>query len=98
MDKENNIDMTAHRWGEDKEIPMTPINPQHYRKGKVECYIAIESAVGDLTGEDAFYTGQVIKYMWRWKKKHPRNPIEDLKKAHWYLGKLIEKYDKENKR
>lgn len=91
------MDKTCNRYGEDKELPMTPINPQHYRKGNVECYDAIEAATIDLAGMDAFCTGQVVKYMWRWKKKHPRNPVEDLKKAEWYLKKLIEKYEKENK-
>lgn len=94
---EQNIDITCHRYGEDKEIPMTSINPSHYRKGKVECYEAIDTAITGLIGFDAFCTGQVIKYMWRWKNKHPRNPVEDLKKANWYLQKLIEKYEKEGK-
>ena len=30
-----------------------------------------------------------MKYMWRYEDK---NKAEDLKKAQWYLNKLIEKY------
>lgn len=49
------------------------------------------SAVKELEGEEAFLTGQVIKYMWRWKRKHRDNPAEDLRKAQWYLNRLINK-------
>jgi hypothetical protein len=31
--------------------------------------------------------GNVIKYMWRWREK---GGVESLKKARWYLNKLIE--------
>ena len=61
--------------------------PAHYQ-GKVECIDAIESAVEGLEGIEAVCTANVIKYVWRWKKK---NGIEDLRKASWYLNKLIEK-------
>jgi hypothetical protein len=60
--------------------------PAHYTAGKVECIDAIEVAVEGLTGKEAFLTGQVLKYMWRWKKK---DGLEDLRKARWYLERLI---------
>lgn len=90
------MDKTCNRWSEDKELPYTAINPQHYRQGGVECIDAITAAIGKLSGEDAFCTGQIIKYIWRWKSKHPRNPVEDLEKANWYLQRLIKKYSKES--
>ena len=62
-------------------------NPAHYQ-GKVECIDAIESAVEGLEGIEAVCTANVIKYVYRWKKK---NGKEDLLKAQWYLNKLIEK-------
>lgn len=34
----------------------------------------------------AWLTGQVLKYMWRWPLK---NGLEDLKKARFYLDRLI---------
>ncbi|MBQ5695934.1 MAG: DUF3310 domain-containing protein, partial [Clostridium sp.] len=34
-----------------------------------------------------FLRGNIIKYVWRYKDK---NGLEDLKKAQWYLNKLIE--------
>lgn len=61
-------------------------HPSHYTSGKVECIDAIDSAVQDLSGFEGYCTGNTIKYMWRWKKK---NGVEDLKKARWYLDRLI---------
>lgn len=65
-------------------------HPSHYTEGKVECIDAIEAAVTGLTGEEAVLVGQVIKYVWRWKKK---NGAEDLRKAQWYLNRLTEKVE-----
>ncbi|RQW09961.1 DUF3310 domain-containing protein [Paenibacillus rhizophilus] len=65
-----------------------PVNrPKHYTSGKVECIDAIESAIAGLDANEAFLTGQVLKYMWRWKYK---NGAEDLNKANWYLQRLIQ--------
>lgn len=60
--------------------------PPHYTAGDVECIDAIESAVINLTGEEAFCTGTAIKYLWRWKQK---NGVEDLKKAQWYINRML---------
>lgn len=62
-------------------------HPPHYTTGKVECIDAIEAATTGLDGAEAYSTGQVIKYIWRWKRK---NGIEDLQKARWYLERLIQ--------
>lgn len=61
-------------------------HPSHYTQGKVECIDALESATAGLEGLEAICTGNVIKYLWRWKHK---NGVEDLKKARWYLNRLI---------
>ena len=63
-------------------------HPSHYTQGGVECIEGIESAVSGLTGIEAVLTGNVLKYMWRWKYK---NGVEDLQKANWYLNRLIAK-------
>ena len=60
-------------------------SPSHYQ-GKVECIDCIESATTGLNGIEAFCTGNAIKYLYRWKKK---NGIEVLKKAKWYIDKII---------
>ena len=61
-------------------------HPDHYNQGGIECIDAIESATIGLEGVEAFYTGNIIKYIWRWKYK---NGIEDLKKIQFYLNRLI---------
>ena len=68
-----------------------PINPDHYKQGKVECIDAIESATTNLKGGEAVCTAQIIKYIWRWKAK---NGLEDLKKVQWYLNRLVTMVDK----
>ena len=68
-------------------------HPKHYTQGKIECIDAIESAVADLSGLDAVCTANVIKYIWRWKHK---NGSQDLRKAQWYLNKLIDLQEAQN--
>ena len=62
------------------------INPNHYRRGSVECIDAIESATVDKRGIEAVCTANVLKYLWRYEAK---NGLEDVKKARWYLERLI---------
>jgi|TARA_R100000951_G_C2609193_1_gene170680 hypothetical protein len=62
------------------------INPSHYKDNGIECIEYIKERLPN----DAFLgylNGNVIKYTHRWKDK---NGIEDLRKARWYLDKLIE--------
>lgn len=67
---------------------MSNVNhPSHYNQGGIECIDAIQSAIVSLSGAEAFYTGNAIKYLWRWKGK---NGVEDLNKAIWYIEKLKE--------
>lgn len=61
-------------------------HPAHYNAGKIECIDAIEEAVKGLAGDEAFATGNAIKYLWRWKRKGGK---EDLKKAIWYIERII---------
>ena len=71
----------------DAERPTDPVErPQHYTAGAVECIDAIKSA---LTEEEfrGFCKGNVLKYAWREKHK---GSTEDLRKASWYIGKLLE--------
>ena len=65
---------------------MDKINPLHYKTGKIECIDAIESATVNLSGADAYFVGNIIKYIWRFEQK---NGVEDLRKARWYLDRLI---------
>ncbi len=70
-----------------KEAAMTDaINPTHYTRGAVECIDAIEAATVDKRGIEAACTANIIKYLWRYEAK---NGIEDVKKARWYLERLL---------
>ncbi len=66
-------------------------HPSHYTQGRIECIEALEAATVNLKGIEAVCTANAIKYLWRWKEK---NGKEDLKKAIWYIKKLIEEQEK----
>ena len=74
-----------------KEMNDNINHPHRYTKGSIECIDAIESATVDLNGIEAFCTGNVIKYVWRWKEKEQ---IDSLRKARWYLDHLIKHLEK----
>jgi hypothetical protein len=62
-------------------------HPAHYTAGGVECIDAIAAALTcQKDPMQAWLTGQVLKYMWRWPLK---NGKEDLRKARFYLDRLI---------
>ncbi len=65
---------------------MDNLNPNHYKKGKVECIDAIESVISNVPSQDAYFVGNILKYIWRYEHK---NGVEDLRKAKWYLDRLI---------
>lgn len=69
-------------------------HPKHYKaKNGMEVIDVIEAFTANLSGYEATHTGNVIKYICRWKEK---NGLEDLKKAQWYLNRLIKNIE-ENK-
>lgn len=73
-----------------EQQPNDPVNhPSHYTQGKVECIDAVESATVNKKGIEAVCTANIIKYLWRYEEK---GGLEDLKKAKFYLNKLIEAY------
>ena len=73
-------------------------HPSHYQSETgLEVIDVIEAFTFDLKGIEATDTGNVLKYMCRWKNK---NGLQDLEKAQWYLTHLIEhirKLEEENK-
>jgi hypothetical protein len=64
---------------------MNAINPAHYQKGGVECIEAIEASMSKEAFR-GFLKGNCIKYIYRYENK---NGAEDLRKAEWYLLRLI---------
>lgn len=62
-------------------------HPDHYKtKSGLETIDVVEAFTEGIEGIEAVCTANVIKYICRWKKK---NGIEDLRKAEWYLQRLI---------
>ena len=71
------------------------IHPIHYNQGGIECIEAIKAATVGKAGIEAFCVGNAIKYLFRYETK---NGIEDVKKAAWYVNRLISELEsKEHK-
>ena len=71
---------------------MNTLNPDHYQQGEIEVIDFI------LDQKMDYLTASVQKYLARWRFK---NGIDDLRKARWFLDKLIEQQvenaDRDNK-
>lgn len=77
---------TSPRPQDDKPAPAEDaINPSHYRKhpSGIECI--------EVTRHMNFNVGNAIKYIWRHLDKG--DPIENLKKAQWYLDDEIRRLE-----
>jgi len=61
--------------------------PMHYTAGSIETIDYIQSITEQLIGFEAVCIGNAIKYI---SRQHLKNGTEDLKKAIWYLNRLIE--------
>ena len=65
-------------------------NPSHYNTGDIECIEAIQASM--TTRQFLGYLkGNVMKYVWRHEYKGKM--LNDLRKANWYLNKLIETHE-----
>ena len=63
--------------------------PPHYRQGKIECITAIEAMLTKAEYQ-GMLKGNILKYLWR---ENYKGRLESLKKAQWYLNKLVESYE-----
>lgn len=63
-------------------------HPEHYQSDSMEVIEIIDAY------QLNFYEGNIIKYLLRYNKK---GGINDLKKAKWYLDRLIERIGKDSK-
>lgn len=66
------------------------INPSHYNVGgEIECIDTIQACM--TTDEFLGYLrGNCQKYLWRYRHK---GGAEDLRKAQWYLNRLISTFE-----
>ena len=81
------------------ELPKDIVNhPKHYTSGSIECLDAMESMMEEAPNVDSFsnyHWGIIFKYIWRWP--HKEDPLNDLKKAEFYLKNLIKRLENEKK-
>lgn len=84
----------------DKEKELAVEHPSHYTSGGIECIDAMKAMLAGYEQAKIatkfywhFLSGQVLKYLWRWPLKE--RPLQDLKKARWYLDRLITDVQKE---
>lgn len=59
--------------------------PEHYTHGQFECIDVMMDNFG-IEAVEEFCLLNAFKYIWRAKRK---NELEDIKKARWYLDKII---------
>ena len=59
--------------------------PAHYASGSIECIDAIEAQLNQQEFR-GYLKGNIAKYLWR---EHKKGGVQSLKKARWYLDKLI---------
>ena len=65
-------------------------HPPHDAQTRIECIDAVEAMIEAWPGESALL--DILKYLWRHRTK---TPVESLKKARWYLDRLIQKTEQE---
>ena len=62
-------------------------HPAHYTQGGIETLDFILAKTKKLPGDEAVLVGHIVRYSTRYRDKF--NPLEDLKKAEFYLKRLI---------
>lgn len=65
-------------------------SPSHYGNGEIECIVYMKDNM-DPQMFQGYLEGNAKKYLHRWRYKG--NGTEDLKKARWYLDRLIKELD-----
>ena len=74
----------------DENVPDMVNHPQHYTQGGIECIDALKAATVGKRGIEAVCVANVIKYLWRYEEK---NGIEDIRKAKWYIERLLKELE-----
>jgi hypothetical protein len=75
----------------DQDVVDVVNSPPHYKSGGIEAIEGIEASM-EPEAYAGYLKGNIMKYMWRYERKG--KPVEDLKKAQWYLGRLIAAQEK----
>jgi hypothetical protein len=85
--EEEQLEIENDEWLTDYDPVESPV---HYNTGSVECIEAIKASMSD-TEFKGYLKGNAMKYLWRYDYKG--KPVEDLKKAQWYLARLTEEVE-----
>ena len=81
-------DTGKFEWDRYAPSPDPVEKPSHYTHGgDIECIDAIDSMLG-REGSMYAYEANILKYIWRWRYK---GGVESLRKARWYIDRLINK-------
>lgn len=74
------------------ENPDMVNHPSHYTSGYIECIDAIEASMtpSQFIG---YCKGNIMKYLYRFEHK---NGVEDVRKAQWYLNKMLFTLERED--
>jgi len=79
-----------------KELPVDVVNhPPQYNSGGIKCIDSMKAmSEGSYVEPHHAYSWQnAFKYIWRWPYK---NGVEDLRKARWYIDRLIHELENES--
>lgn len=85
-------DVSDAMWGRGEAMTDNVNHPAHYNSAGIECIDAMEAMVegAEVDAHIAYCWQNAFKYLWRWPYK---NGLEDLKKARWYLDRIIQKME-----
>jgi hypothetical protein len=87
------LDELAAMWpyAPQQQPPQDAINPEHYKVGGIEAidYMRAKSSEAEFTG---YLRLSALKYLSR--AGHKDDALQDYKKAHWFISRLIEELEK----
>jgi len=66
-------------------------NPQHYNTNGLETIDLIKQSMSEEEFK-GYLKGNILKYVSRYRHKHPAEPKKDLLKAEWYLTRLLKEW------
>lgn len=68
------------------------IHPEHYCSSPARCTCGRRIECIDVVEHMPFNVGAAVKYLWRHELKG--KPLEDLRKAAWYIAREIERRER----
>ena len=88
---DHEIDKIIHQDGYEGKHMDKVCRPRHYTQRQMEYIDAIDAMISNR-GRLDHYRANVLKYLWRCFDKG--DTVTDLKKARWYLNRLIDELEK----